>query len=342
MKRRDKPYSPTRAFMPAILQRLAPRLGAEVLLEPEHQIVGRIRFPNGRQSYFWHNKFNLNSVASAKICQDKGHTSFFLDQCGFRVPRGDVFLRDSFRDLIRQGKSEADARCFAEHLGWSVYLKPLRKSQGDGIIKACGPEEFDAAAKVIFQQERSVLVQEACAGRDYRIVVLDGEVICAYERTPLQVCGDGDATISTLLTRLQEQFIADGRDTIIPVEDQRIAMTLHRQGLNLESVLPAGSSMQLMDVANLSCGGTTRVITEEIHPSVAVLAAEVSQALDLRLSGVDLLAADATRPLGDYAVLEVNSAPGLDHYGASGPEHEAHVDELYLKVLEAIERGPLT
>ena len=53
--------------MVAILKRIAPALGAEVLFEPEFRIVGRIRFRNGRQSFFWHNKFNLNSVSAARI-----------------------------------------------------------------------------------------------------------------------------------------------------------------------------------------------------------------------------------------------------------------------------------
>ena len=49
---------------------------------------------------------------------------------------------------------------------------------------------------------------------------------------------------------------------------------------------------------------------------------------------------DATAPVGEYSVLEINSAPGLDHYAAHGPAHDAHIDALYLKVLQAIERGP--
>ncbi len=56
--------------MPEILARTAARLGAEVLLEPGYGFVGLIRFPNGRKSFFWDNKFNLNPISSVKICQD--------------------------------------------------------------------------------------------------------------------------------------------------------------------------------------------------------------------------------------------------------------------------------
>jgi glutathione synthase/RimK-type ligase-like ATP-grasp enzyme len=330
---------PGGAFMPAILRRLAPQLEAEVFFEPEHEIVGWIRFPNGRQSYFWHNKFNLNSVVSARIAQDKGYATFFLRQRGFRVPRTGVFFSDAHRERMRCGQGEAAARQFAEELGWDVFIKPLRGSQGDRIVRTCNAAEFDAVIPSVFAQDRKVLVQETCPGRDYRIVILDGEAISAYERIPLCVCGDARRSIAELLAAKQAEFDAEGRDTIIPLADPRIAMTLRREAMELGTVLPRGRVVRLLDVANLSCGGMTEVVSA-LHSSVQALAAEISSALDLRYAGVDILMPDATKAVEEYTVLEVNSAPGLDHYASHGPRHDAHIDALYLKVLQAIERGP--
>jgi glutathione synthase/RimK-type ligase-like ATP-grasp enzyme len=333
------PLPPGRAFMPPILRRLAPVLGAVVEFEPGYEVVGLIRFPNGRQSYFWHNKFNLNSVASARIAQDKGYATYFLKQHGFRVPESAVFLEDAFRGRIACGDGTAAARAFAKGLGWQVFLKPLRGSGGAGIVRACSEREYDAVVPVVFARNKKVQLQRACAGRDFRIVVLDGQVINAYERLPLTVTGDGTRSIGELLATLQQEFTRSGRDTIIPVDDPRIAQVLRRHGISPSHVLPAGGAMPLLDVANLSCGGTTRVVTDRLHPETAALAARVAAAMDLRLAGVDILLASPSEPPADYTVLEVNSAPGLDHYGASGPDHEAHVDELYLKVLTAIANG---
>ena len=331
---------PGGAFMPPILRRIAPLLGAQVLFEPGYEVVGCIRFPNGRQSYFWHNKFNLNSVASARIAQDKGYAGFFLKAQGFRVPDSGVFLEDRFQQRNQCGEGQAAARAFAMHLDWQVFLKPLRKSGGDGIVRICGEAEFDTLSQEVFDRERKVLVQQACAGRDYRIVVLDGEVISAYERVPLTVTGDGRHTILQLLGKCQDGFTSSGRDTIIDANDPRIASVLGRRGLSPESVIPAGVELPLLDVANLSCGGTTQVVTNSLHPDTAALAAKIAEALDLRFAGVDVLLEHAASPPGEYTILEVNSSPGLDHYSRSGPEHEQHVDDLYLKVLRAIERGP--
>ena len=43
-------------------------------------------------------------------------------------------------------------------------------------------------------------------GDDYRISVLDGEVICAYQRIPLSIVGNGIDTIQTLLQLQQNLF----------------------------------------------------------------------------------------------------------------------------------------
>jgi len=326
--------------MPAILRRIAPAMGAEVTFEPEFRIVGRIRFPNGRQSYFWHNRFNLNPVSSARIAQDKGYAAFFMREAGICVPRGETFFRTDFCRRTGSKRNLAAACRFAGKLGWPVYLKPCRGSQGEGIEMVCNGAELRAAARRIFSREATVLVQEACPGRDYRLVVLDGEVISAYERVPLAVTGDGRTSVRGLLERRQQAFVESGRDTRLDFSDRRLVAGLRRQGLRLSSVLSPGREIRLLEVANLSCGGDAVDVTRRVHASAKALAARVAKVLDLRFAGIDLITADIGRPLKSYFVLEANSAPGLDHYASAGARHEAHIDRLYRKVLAAVARGP--
>ncbi|MCC6155590.1 MAG: cyanophycin synthetase [Candidatus Hydrogenedentes bacterium] len=327
------------AFMPEILARIAPVLGARVVLEPEFGVVGQIEFKNGRKSYFWHNKFNLNSVSSAKIAQDKAYTSFFLEQFGYSVPQTQTFFSDRFLKHIDSNRNVAAACAFAERIGWPVIVKPCRRSQGAAVNLVYDKDSFWSSAERVFQIDRTLLVQAYCPGRDYRIVTLDGDAISAYERVPLRVTGDGHSTISSLLSQLQDNFRSQGRDTVINVEDPRIGDTLRRNRLTVNSVIAAKETVSLLPVANLSCGGTTIDITECLHPSVAALAGKIADDMDLRFAGIDIVTGDATQPLGQYTVLEVNSAPGLDHYGGSGEAHQELVDSLYLKVLRAIEKG---
>ena len=329
-----------KAFMPAILRRIAPRLGARVVLEPEHGFVGAIYFRNGRKSLFWDNKFNLNPVSSVKIAQDKGYTHFFLEEGGFRVPRELTVFAPAFQRHVPQRRGLAAAARFAKSLGYPVFVKALRRSQGEMVYRAQDRAELWSRLRDVFRQDRMAIVQETCRGRDYRLVVLDDEVISAYERVPLAITGDGKRTIRQLLAAKQSLFIKAGRDTIIPWKDARLQRALTEQALTWRSVIAAEQVVTLLEVANLSLGGDTIDVTAELHPTVAQLAAAVSRHMGLRFAGVDVMMADATRPLGDYRILEVNSAPGLDHYAYAGRRQRELVDGLYLKVLEAVERGP--
>jgi D-alanine-D-alanine ligase-like ATP-grasp enzyme len=60
--------------------------------------------------------------------------------------------------------------------------------------------------------------------------------------------------------------------------------------------------------------------------------------MGLRLCGVDLMIeGDISQKPGTYHVLEINSAPGLDHYAKIGKAQEKVVEDLYLQVLKHME-----
>lgn len=329
-----------KAFMPAILRRIVPKIGARLVLEPEHGFVGAVTFANGKKSLFWDNKFDLNPVSSVKIAQDKGYTHFFLAEGGFQVPRECSVFAKSFHRHIARPRGLAEAAEFAKQVGYPVYVKAVRRSQGELVFQVGSKTELLARLREIFRSDRMALVQETCVGRDYRLVVLDDEVISAYQRVPLAVTGDGQSTLRQLLEAKEEAFVKAGRDTVIPWRDSRLEQGMKRQGLAWQSVVPAGQRVSLLEVSNLSLGGDTIDVTGRVHPSVVRLAVAVARHLCLRFCGVDVIMADATAPLGEYRILEVNSAPGLDHYAFSGRRQQKVVDDLYLKVLRAVERGP--
>jgi len=177
------------------------------------------------------------------------------------------------------------------------------------------------------------LVEQAVDLPDYRIVVLDGELISAYRRDPLTVTGDGRSTLGELLAALQNAYRSQGRDTVLRADDERIGARLHRAGRSWESVPGQGERIRLHDVSNLSAGGTATDVTDLVADRWRTLAVRIAELFNLRLCGVDLACADINGDAGAYAVIEVNGAPGLDHYVSVGAHQEAVVRHLYLKVL---------
>lgn len=327
-------------FMPPILSRLAARVNAKLLIEPEYGFVGLIIFPNGQRSFFSDNKFNLNPLSSVKIAQDKAYTSFFLRSLGYSVPEERTFFRERFRRHLAKSRGIEDAVRYAQEIGWPVFVKPSRLSQGRFVAKVHNRRELRCFARNIFKHDRVMIAQQACTGADYRVIILDNQVLSAYCRKPLCVTGDGRSSIFQLLEAKQAAFRAEGRDTDIPIDDQRIHAVLKRHHLKMESVLEIGDSVSLLDVANLSLGGTIEDVTSTLHSDYAELCIRVAHDMDLRFCGIDFVTVDAAQPLDRYYILEINSAPGLDNYRFSGIAQQEYVDELYLKVLQAIMQGP--
>jgi len=61
--------------------------------------------------------------------------------------------------------------------------------------------------------------------------------------------------------------------------------------------------------------------------------------MGLRLCGVDLMVhGDIRENPKKYWVLEINAAPGLDHYVKTGKAQQKIVEDLYLKVLKSLQK----
>jgi D-alanine-D-alanine ligase-like ATP-grasp enzyme len=321
----------------SIIQKVALQIGAVVLVEPEYEFVGHITFKNGKKSVFSHAKLNINGFASAELAKDKAHSNFFLKQFGYRVTEGKTFFSDQMCAKIAHPRNIDDGFHYAQSMGFPVIVKPLNLSQGILVTKVHNREEYYDVANKIFQIKSGLIVEKFYGGNDYRIVVLDDEVITAYQRIPLCVVGDGISNVLELLQQKQEKILNTGRRNVIKFDDFRISQKLKTQNLDWDSVIPNHHTVYLLDSANLSSGGEVVDFSETIHPDFQKLAINITKDMGLRLAGVDILTDNITMPMVDYTLIEVNGSPGLNHYAASGEVAAKRVEELYLKILQVIE-----
>lgn len=324
-----------------VLQKIASQIGAIVIMEPKWKIVGQIIYRSGRKRYFRYSSLDLNPLGASEIAKDKDYANFFMKRMGYPIiPKSKAFYSDKWAKAINETGCDIDAAYrYAVKLGFPVIVKPNSGSQGAGVALVNTRREFYRAIRVVFKQDRVALVQRPVKGKDYRLVVLDDKVISAYERIPLNVVGDGHSTVERLLQKKQLRFVASSRDTKIKLDDPRIAEKLKHQGLSLLSVPTNGERVYLLDNANLSSGGDAVDVTTTVHSAFKQIAIQVTKDMGLRLCGVDLMVAgDIAQKPGVYWILEINSAPGLDHYAQAGRTQEKIVEDLYLEVLKSMEK----
>ena len=325
----------------SLLAKIAPKIGAQVLLEPEWGIAGQITFKNGKHSYFRYNTLDLNPVGAADIAKDKDYANFFMEKLGYPViPNSKTFFSTEWAQRIHAKNRDIDAAyAHATRIGFPVVVKPNSGSQGRDVAFVHNKREFYRAARAVFKSDRIMIVEQPVPGNDYRLVVLDNQIISAYTRIPLAVVGDGKSTIATLLSRKDRKFKKEKRDTQIPANDPRIKEKLARGGLTFNSILKKGEHFQLLDNANLSTGGESIDVTNRVHPGFKKLAIQLTKDMGLRICGVDLM---IDGDIGDmpknFHILEINAAPGLDHYARSGKAQEKIVEELYTRVLKSLSK----
>lgn len=320
-----------------LIKKIGKKLGVKVFIEKEWGRVGNISYRNGMNKFFRVTRFDINAMGASEVALDKDYSKIFMKDMGYPVIPWKKFYSDKWAKAIKSNQTINKAWKYAKEVGLPVFLKPNSSSQGTGVTKVYNKKDFLKVFKQISKMDKVILVEEPITGKDYRIVVLDNEIISAYERIPLTVVGNGKSTIKKLLKKKQSEYKKEGRDRTFSFNDNRLRMTLRRHKLTFSSVIPKDKSLVLLDNANLSTGGTAIDITEKVHPSFKKIAIRLTKDMGLRLCGVDLMIdGDITNKAKKWHVIEINSAPGLDHYASLGKKQQDIVESLYTKVFKAM------
>jgi cyanophycin synthetase len=246
------------------------------------------------------------------IAADKKLAKQLLAAAGIPVPEGVVAC------------SEAEAAGAFEQIGGQVVVKPLGGSQGASLtIGVRSATEAAAAYAKAAQNGDAVLVEAFLPGNDYRVLVVDGRVAAAAELRPACVTGDGEHTISQLVEIVNadpRRGTGHSRELTRIQLDADALRHLESQGLDDHSVPAPGRAVTLRRNANLSTGGTSKDVTEQVHEQVADMCRRAAAVTGLDICGVDLRLADISAPLLDPAghgpaqpggILELNACPGL-------------------------------
>ena len=63
-----------------LIARLAPQIGASIIMEPVYQRFGMIIFQNGKRVFFKHNQLNINMANTVAVTTNKFETNNYVPQ----------------------------------------------------------------------------------------------------------------------------------------------------------------------------------------------------------------------------------------------------------------------
>lgn len=248
---------------------------------------------------------STTSNIAVDIACDKEETKALLGAAEIPVPKGDVIR-------TMEGLKEA-----VERLGYPIVIKPIDGNHGKGnTTNIINWEQAIKAFEAAKHYSRSVIVERFITGFDFRVLVINYKFICAALRTPASVVGDGIHTIQWLIDATnKDPRRGYGHEKVLTqiTIDPFTQKMLDDQGYTLETVPSEGERVILKPTANLSTGGTSTDVTDEVHPANIFMFERIARIIGLDICGIDVMASDLRSPLHETggAVLEVNAAPGF-------------------------------
>ncbi|MYN03703.1 cyanophycin synthetase [Pseudoduganella sp. DS3] len=282
-----------------------------------------------RQRRIWTAETDNTSAIAEGIASDKDMTKDMLKSVGVPVPEGTLV------------KSADEAWEEAQDIGLPVAVKPYDGNHGRGVSLNLMTEADVKAAydiAVVRGGSKSVIVEKFIVGNEHRLLVVGRRMVAASMGESLWVTGDGKSSVQELV---DSQINTDPRrgtteefplNIVEPKKSEEVLLDLKRQGLTPDSVVEAGRKVLIQVNGNVA-----NDVTDLVHPAVAEMAALAARTIGLDIAGIDLVAADISKPLEEQggAIIEVNASPGLLAHlkpaagGVARPVGHAIADQLF-------------
>ena len=259
-----------------------------------------VHFGAGRCSWY-----PQNNATAATLASDKYFTNRILEDAGVATLGGEYFfLHERRRSHRALGHEREHAFEYLRKLGGTAFAKPLLGSRGD-FAQVIGEGLLAGYLDQVSQYYDSILIQPIATANEYRIFLLDGEMVYSARKYPPFVLGDGVRSIGDLLIAHNEALRSRGLSLVSASPDASLGI-----------VLPKGERWEIPGRMNLSAGGT---MVLEAPPSEAalVLARQAARALGLRVAAVDMFTDIGGDP-DAMRVIELNSNPSIRLLEESG------------------------
>ncbi len=201
--------------------------------------------------------------------------------------------------IARQGTSAATRVACFKTLGGAAFVKPLTGSRGDFAQAVHGEAALVRYLDDVMKYYDAVLIQRIVEGIEYRVFLLDDDVLYCARKYPPSVTGDGVHTVRELLAAHNDTLRARG---LSPA-------SLPNNDPSLDAVPATGERREIPGRMNLSAGGTM-VLADAPSETAITLSRQAARAIGLRVAAIDMFVDIGGNP-DAIEIIEVNSNPSI-------------------------------
>ena len=275
-------------------------------------------------SYKGHFEYTLGSNISRTtsagnyVMKNKALTKSLLVRKKISVAKGKLFHKSESNEIDE----------FIKKIGYPVVVKPFDDDHGNFVFVGINnKKEYNNAIEKVLERNSYVLVEKEFKGKEFRIIASRNKFIAGTNRIGANVIGDGIHTIRELIkikNKDPKRGIGHEYPLIKIKIDNIIKQNLIEQKIKLDHIPDKEKNVYLRKNSNLSTGGDSIDVTDQVHPEIRKIAIKAVRAIPgLAYAGVDLMTNKdiSKKPTkNSYIIIEVNSSPmiSMHHFPYQG------------------------
>src|SRR5690625_1933556 len=254
--------------------------------------------------YFYRSRGDKVANEAVEIVHQKDDAKQYFNKISVPTPNGIMIHKETEKeDIVKQINS----------LQYPLVVKPVYGSLGKGVTTDIQNETelFKAIDYIVMNYEdyHQIIIEEYVEGDEFRVYVVDNEVVAATKRIAANVLGDGVHTIKQLVEqknkdRKNNPYLARKQIEI----DETVIAFLETQNMTINSIPDENKTVRLKGQANISAGGDPVDATDSLDLTSKQIAIEAIKAIpNLHHAGVDLIVNDEkTGVLGVNATADIS------------------------------------
>ena len=273
--------------------------------------------------YVYGYNFDLNSSSAWMIANDKAGLSNLLALARLPHVEHRFFPHPRLSGYVPASGNWAAVLQFAEASNYNLVCKTNQGTGGSEVYRIQNQRELEAAFQQLFEVHRGLSLSPLYAiDQEFRLIMLQGKVLLAFEKVIPTVTGDGLTSFQTLMV----QSFDAGK-----ISAKVLSAALEEPSANPDFIPAQGLVIPILWKHNLGRGANLRILNEGELPTLQQLANDAMLASGLSLAAVDLISTK-----GQLRILEINCGIMLENFAAQKAGGYPRAKEVYSKILNAM------
>lgn len=271
---------------------------------------------DGKAAHIFGYQFGNNSATSQLICADKCATSDILLFNNIPAVKHDFFMSPTNINYVGVTGNWASISKQLHKYG-KLVCKTNEGSGGSSVYLISTQFELERAVHKIFSTSRTMAVSPFYEiEKEFRVVVLDSEIMLIYSKNIPFVEGDGKSTL---------------RELLISFAQTNVDFPLKLDEADSDSdVLELGTKYYLNWKHNLGQGACPEIIQDKsLVTELSNLALKSVKAVGITFASVDII-----KVKGGLMVLEINSGVMMDYFSQTSTSSYNIAKDIYRKAVE--------